>query len=250
MGAVAGLSPPGAAAQSLHLPPSAQKVLWGGWGENCPCIVCLLRVPTGQGCVRVCSPGGVPPLPSGTAASFWLPLGNIQNCFCWQRWAERISEVSCASLGGLEGDTAGPAHIPFCSAEEAWAGRAAATHGVLHEGQHPWGAGAWLKLHFCSVGKMWCLSAAQGWALLGTLVLLCPFNQGCKEWPGLLPPLTPPLSCSPKSRLAPGNRASMGTGDAGCEGQRGDQHPQATAPQEPPQLCFLDKGAPLPCSRL
>lgn len=110
---------------SSSVPPSAshaQKVLRGGWSENCPCIVCLLRVPTGQGCVRVCSHGGVPPLPSGTAASFWLPLGNIQNCFCWQRWAERISEVSCASLGGLEGDTAGPAHIPFCCAEEAWAG--------------------------------------------------------------------------------------------------------------------------------
>lgn len=42
----------------------------------------------------------------------------------------------------------------------------------------------------------------------------------------------------------------MGRGGVGCEGQCGDQHPQAGAPQVPPQLCFLDKATPLSHIRL
>lgn len=51
----------------------------------------------------------------------------------------------------------------------------------------------------------------RGLALLGTPVLLWPFNEGCKDWPGLpepqsvgvslLPHLTPPLACSPKEEI-------------------------------------------------
>lgn len=49
---------PWSSSSALHLLPTAQKVLWDGWGEMCPCITSLLRVPTGQQGGRVLQPCG------------------------------------------------------------------------------------------------------------------------------------------------------------------------------------------------
>lgn len=41
--------------------------------------------------------------------------------------------------------------------------------------------GAWLKLHFFSVGKMWCLCSGQGLGTLGDMSASVPFQQRVKR---------------------------------------------------------------------
>lgn len=92
----------------------------------CPCIIYLLRVPTAQRAVRVLQPCGSFSSPFRRSC-FLLPVAlaarrEPKNCFSWQRWTERISPVSCASLGRLEGDTVGQPTSPSALAEEAYSG--------------------------------------------------------------------------------------------------------------------------------
>lgn len=115
--------------------------------------------------------------------------------------------------------------------------------------------GAWLKLHFFSVGKMWCLCSGQGFVPLGTPVLLCLFNKGWKGWPGLPEPhsvgvslllhFTSPLACSPKEEIdsrEPG--AAWAEVMLGVRGSVGTNSPRVMLPRCHHISVFWTRGLP------
>lgn len=182
----------------------------------CPHIVCLLMFPMGQRGHKGLAVMGesllspqAQPLPFGCSPS--CLTGHPQLCFCWQRWTERISDVSCAALGGLQGDTAGEPTSPSALAEQGYAGL---------EGQRDSWRASWegepvgheVALGLCLVPEnnaeaLFLLPWAKrgvcvlvgGLALLGTPALLCTFCKGCRGWPSLSEPLPVRVSLLPCS---------------------------------------------------
>ena len=108
----------------------------GHWGHEGPSVMWeFLLSPQAQ------------PLPSSRSPSClvrhpWL-------CFCWQRWTERISDVSYVFLGGLQGETAGEPTIPSALAQETYSG----LEGQRDSPGAPWGGapvGHEVALGLCS----------------------------------------------------------------------------------------------------
>lgn len=97
---------------------------WDGVG-CVPTSYACLGSPWDSGGTRVQQPRGwflLSPQAQPLASSPGCLMGHPQLCFCWQRGTERISDVSCASLGGFQGMTAGEPTSPSALAEEAYSG--------------------------------------------------------------------------------------------------------------------------------